>query len=114
MNIAQTNAAAFIGHINPGVGYWWSVTNHGLMLWLPKTGLHETWGVFVGRGVWVGLVLVLFLELAWRYGRKGKSPAGAHRVCGQSWLQRIRSKCSNWNKTENRGRKHSNTASIEK
>ncbi len=63
MLVPYTNAAAYIGHVNPGVGYWWTQTNGAWCLSVPApVAVSVFWPAFV-------LSLVIFAVLAWLLSR---------------------------------------------
>ena len=67
MLIPQNQAADWIGTVNPGFGYWWVLTGHGMLLYVPDSGSSITamaWRA-VPYGLVVGAVLVGYLE-CWR------------------------------------------------
>jgi hypothetical protein len=71
MLVPQNEAWKYIGHINPGVGYWWGVTNHQAWLWFPSVpSLATDWPELLRHGLVCGAVVILFGELWKRYGRK--------------------------------------------
>ncbi len=61
--ISYTNAPAYIGHVNPGVGYWWTWTNGAWCLWVPASPVVDGfWPVFV-------VALLILGGVTWLAGR---------------------------------------------
>jgi hypothetical protein len=62
--IPYTNAARYIGHVNPGLGYWWTQTNGVLCLCVPTQPVEDVfWPVFI-----VSLVILgglTWLSVCW-------------------------------------------------
>lgn len=71
--VPDTNAAALIGHINPGVGYWWYQTNGQWFLWVPSApGLADLWPSLIWPVVVVagGIIGVMEFRQKKRRGAK--------------------------------------------
>ena len=65
--ILHTNAAQFIGHANPGVGYWWTQTNGLWCLCVPAQPVVDAfWPVFL-------VTVVILGSLAWLTTRRRKA-----------------------------------------
>jgi hypothetical protein len=63
--VSYTNAATLIGHINPGVGYWWTQTNGTWCLCLPASPVVSVfWPTFL-------LALLLLGGPTWLAVRSG-------------------------------------------
>ena len=80
MIIPATNAPAYIGHINPGVAYWWFQTNGQWFLWLPDPpSLAASWPRLVVAAVGLAAMGIAVVELNRRSGvrNRGCTRAGS-------------------------------------
>ena len=64
MLIPYTNAAHYIGNVNPGVGYWWTQTNGVWCLVVPaRQAVNVFWPMFILSLMIVGIPVFMIRRL---------------------------------------------------